>query len=273
MNTTSSTGIPALTTTLVQALEVTETPILPPPLPYRNGAGLVSKVEYKFKEDGSVDWREMIKPEFLYPRAEWFERRQLPVPESIENLEDNQLLVMLAGIKELAKLRGYKRVEYRTNHVSDQYVAVTCRIEWIKNYESDETTYEEVANATAFNTDGFCSKFLEAIAVNRAFVRCVRNFLNVHVLADEEVDHTKSGKNENYETPASRSTSSSITPVGLLIKTAMEKGKCEDFEAFKALLRKLWETGIYQNASAKEWTKWEDVPAKECRIIVRHLKK
>lgn len=242
---------------------------------YRDFYGLVNSVEYKFKEDGSVDWREMIRPEFLYPRAEWFERRNLPIPESVEGLEDSQILVMLGGIKELAKLRGYTDVSYRINHLSERYVAAACRIKWIKNYESEEVVYEECANATEHNTDGFCSNFLEAIAVNRAFVRCVRNFLNVHVLADEEVDHnTKAGKNnESYETPANRSLPSSITAQGTLAKLAAEKIKCESFEQFLEYLRKVWETGAYQNPKAGEWKKWEDVPAKEARILIRLIKK
>ncbi len=37
----------------------------------RNEFGLLEGVEYKFNEDGSVNWRAMIKPEHLYPNREW----------------------------------------------------------------------------------------------------------------------------------------------------------------------------------------------------------
>ena len=36
----------------------------------RNEHGLLENVDYTFKEDGSIDWRAMIKPEFLYPNKE-----------------------------------------------------------------------------------------------------------------------------------------------------------------------------------------------------------
>jgi len=78
----------------------------------RNEHGLLENVNYTFNDDGSVDWRAMVKPEFLYPNKDWFVRRNKPLPDSIEGLEDKQLLIMLGGIKELAKLRGYTSIDF-----------------------------------------------------------------------------------------------------------------------------------------------------------------
>ena len=52
-------------------------------------------------------------------------------------------------------------------------------ITYLPNYETNfkEVTFSDVANATIENTSSFAKKFLETIACNRAFVRCVRNFL------------------------------------------------------------------------------------------------
>ena len=72
----------------------------------RDEHGLLESVDYTFNEDGSVNWRAMISPEHLYPNKGWFEMRKMPAPESIEGLEDHQLLIKLGGIKELAKHRG-----------------------------------------------------------------------------------------------------------------------------------------------------------------------
>ena len=55
-----------------------------PDLYKRNEHGLLENVEYEFSEDGSVDWRAMIKSEFLYPNKDWFEARKKDVPTSSE---------------------------------------------------------------------------------------------------------------------------------------------------------------------------------------------
>ena len=82
-----------------------ETNIYGPDIYIRNRYGLLENKEYIFNEDGSIDWRSMIKPEFLYPNKGWFDIRNKTVPTSVDGLEDKQLLIMLGGIKELAKLR------------------------------------------------------------------------------------------------------------------------------------------------------------------------
>ena len=150
----------------------------------RDEHGLLKGTSYVFNEDGSINWRAMIKPEFLYPNKDWFDLRKQPIPTSIEGLEDKQLLIMLGGIKELAKLRGFAHVSYNVKHVQEDYVSSHCTICWIGNYETGNTSvyFEDVANATSKNTDDFCLKFLETIACNRAFVRAVRNFLNIHIV-------------------------------------------------------------------------------------------
>ena len=51
--------------------------------------------------------------------------------------------------------------------------------------------YSDTANATLDNTDSFCAKFLETIACNRAFVRCVRNYLGVHIVGADEIDKSE----------------------------------------------------------------------------------
>jgi len=143
----------------------------------RNEFGLLEGVEYKFNEDGSINWRAMIKPEHLYPNKDWFETRKLQVPDSIEGLGDHQLLVKLAGIKELARLRGFLDVQFKIETISSHYATAVCSISWMPNYESDGNaqTFTSTANATSENCSGFGVKFLEPIAENRAFVRSVRN--------------------------------------------------------------------------------------------------
>ena len=236
----------------------------------RNGHGLLENVEYIFNEDGSVNWRAMIKEEFLYPNKGWFDSRNQPVPTSPEGLEDKQLLIMLGGIKELAKMRGYSTVAFDVVHSSDGYVTAKCMINWNKNYETqDEVVYEDYANATLSNTDNFCAKFLETIACNRAFVRCVRNYLNIHIVGADEIDKSQSTA-QYYE---SDTVATPITPVDLLEKTLREKHNVDSFEGCKNVLRDLWKSESYRNEKAKEWSCFKDIPAKEARKLIVVLNK
>ena len=235
----------------------------------RNEHGLLENVDYVFNEDGSIDWRSMIKPEFLYPNRGWFDARNKPIPNTIEGLDDKQLLIMLGGIKELAKMRGYCGVEFKVDNISDGYVTAKCTIHWHKNYESVNeysTSYEDVANATLANTDAFCAKFLETIACNRAFVRCVRNYLNIHIVGADEIDKSK-GAAQAVESEAV----APITPVGLLQKTLRDKHQVDSFEGCKELLRDLWKDEKYRNESAKKWGSFGDIPAKEARRLISVL--
>jgi hypothetical protein len=250
----------------------------------RNQHGLLSNVDYEFNENGSVNWRAMIKSEFLYPNKDWFTLRNKEIPSSSEGLRDNQLLIMLAGIKELANLRGFKSVTFETQSPSDGYVVAKCKVKWISNYESfysedhasaDNTiVYEDVANATLDNTDSFASKFLETIACNRAFVRCVRNFLNVHIVGADEIDKSK-GKNDRTvsSSPNTTSNASPMTPIGLLQKTLDQKHAISEFDDFLEKLRELWKNKVYTCESIKDWKSWKDVPTREARKLTSILSK
>ena len=238
----------------------------------RDEHGLLKNIKYVFNEDGSVDWRSMIKPEFLYPNKGWFDMRNQQVPTTIEGLKDNQLLVMLGGIKDLLRLRGYKHLSFEVENVSDGYVTANCNISFIGNYENEmsDIVYQDCANATIENTNAFCEKFLETIACNRALVRCVRNFLNIHIVGADEID-----KSDTIPTGSSTQTASStpITPSGLLEKILRDKHNVESFDDFKDILRNLWKNGSYLNENVKEWSSYSDISAKEARILISILSK
>jgi len=242
----------------------------------RNEHGLLENAEYIFNEDGSVDWRAMIKPEFLYPNKDWFEARKQPVPTSIEGLKDNQLFIMLGGIKELARLRGFESVTFNTENISDNYVTASCEITWSPNYESgsQKVVYQDVANATINNTSSFAVKFLETIACNRAFVRCVRNFLNIHIVGADEIDKSKEANNAiSIESSSDENPIASLSPLSQLKQVFREKTGGKTFEEFKEILRQFWIEKAYKNGDAAEWNDWDDIPAKEARKIRALMKK
>jgi hypothetical protein len=258
-------------------MEMSESNDYGPNVYKRNEHGLLEKVTYSFNEDGSVDWRSMVKEEFLYPNKDWFEMRKKPVPSSVDGLKDNQLFIMLGGIKELAKLRGFESVSFNTENISEGYVKATCRIKWMQNYESGgiSSSYEDVANASFDNTSSFASKFLETIACNRAFVRCVRNFLNIHIVGADEIDKSKEGSSVPYIEASSDEIHSvaSLSPHAQLRMIYVDEMNGGSFEDFKELLRQFWTEGKYKNPDAKDWTQFDDIPVKEARKIRALLKK
>jgi len=245
----------------------------------RNSLGLLQSIDYEFNEDGSVNWRAMVDSKHLFPNKSWFEARNKPTPRSVEGLQDNQLLIKLAGIKELAKLRGYTSVRYNVIKCEKDHVAIKCEISWVPNFENPSqesdylpasTQFEDVANATTENTSSFATKFLETIAANRAFVRCVRNFLNVHIVGDDEID--KSNGLPQHPEADEVEPLKKLTPNGVLESLASTKLKCSSFNSFKDKLRELWTLELYRNDEAKNWQKYDDVPAKEARLLINIIK-
>ena len=99
----------------------------------RDEHGLITepKVEYIFSEDGFVNWRKMVKPEYLVAN------RQRAQGVDVTELEDKDLLILLGGIKELAQIRGYSSVEYDIKTPSPDYVVAVCGIKWIPNFETE----------------------------------------------------------------------------------------------------------------------------------------
>lgn len=163
--------------------------VAPPKLFNRNKFGLIEdeSIKYIFNEDGTINWREMIKIQYLVPN------RQKTQETDASKLEDKDLLILLGGIKELAQIRGYSKVEYKVVAANENYFATSCRITWLPNYETGgkEIIFESLADATINNTKSFARYFLAAIAENRAFVRCVRNFLKINIVSQEELGDAK----------------------------------------------------------------------------------
>jgi len=231
----------------------------------RNEFGLLNEVDYDFDKDGSVNWRSMIKDEHLFPNKSWFDLRKKDVPRTIDKLKDHQLLIKLSGIKELAKLRGFLDVSYEVVKCQPDHVAVIGKVTFLPNYETGnkEVTFQDMANATLNNTSSFATKFLETIACNRAFVRCVRNFLNVHIVGDDEIDKSNNLPQSNVNL------SPTLTPYSMVESLAKDKLNCSNFEEFKVILRDWWKTEKYQNEKAKNWNSFEDIDPTDSRILMK----
>jgi len=246
----------------------------------RDERGLLKNVEYVFRKDGMVDWRAMIPQEFLYPNREWFEARHQDVPSSIEGLEDHQLLVKLGGIKYVARLRGIDYVDYEfAPHSTVEHVAVKCMVTFINNYEGGEKwnslTFAALGNASLANTSDFVSKFLEAIAENRAFVRCVRNALNINIVGDDEIDKNR-GASPTKAVEKDDEEEDNPLPKKVLKKVVENKLGVTEFSDFIPILREMYADGLYKPSDpkkVKEWADFSDIPVSEVKKIISAMHK
>lgn len=148
----------------------------------RDENGLIKGLNYIFDVNGKVNWRKMIKLEHLVPMKGIGET-------DVSKLQDKDLLILLQGIKELADIRGYKSVTYRVLSSTPEYCCVACNIKWISNYEHEgrEIEFESIGDASLNSTESFAKLYLGPIAENRAFVRCVRNFLRIAIIGKDEI--------------------------------------------------------------------------------------
>ncbi len=228
----------------------------PPVVFKRNQYGLLEdkNIKYQFNDDGTVNWRKMIKPEFLVAN------RDRTAETDISKLEDHELIILLHGLKDLAHVRGYKSVTYKILEASPEYVCASCSIEWIGNYETENNEviiFEALADAGIKNTEGFSQMYLAAIAENRAFCRAVRNFLRINIVAKEECKNVKISK----PSPSVNSASPDI-----MLSTLM-KEKGINFEAIKAKMIKEAVEG------AGKWNSVKDIPRLQMFTLMERIQK
>lgn len=230
----------------------------------RNEEGLLETppVPYIFNEDGSVNWRKMVRKEFLVAN------KQRTNETDVSNLEDRDLLILLGGIKELAQIRGFTDVYYTVHTASQEYFSTTCTIEWIPNYETDNkvVSFSALADAHQDNTYSFASNFLAATAENRAFVRCVRNFLKINIVGQEEMGGGASKQNTFAQSSAKTSLSKTDSNPATLLEKVMEtKGV-----SFDMVKDRLLNEGY---PKAEQFTSTKDIPKTKTFELIARLKK
>ena len=220
----------------------------------RDKDGLVPDIEYIFTEEGLIDWRKMIKPEYLVANKDSSKGET-----DISKLKDWQLIILLGGIKELAQIRGYTNVTYDVVSPSSDYVVATCNITWRPNYETEgqEVVFSAIGDASPNNTSGFGRSFLAACAENRAFVRCVRNFLRINIVSKEEL----SAGGGSYE--QSNQQTNSSDPKSLL-EDLMRKKKVS-FDMIKTKLDK-------EDYATSKLNSLDDLPKIKVFELIQRLK-
>ena len=221
----------------------------------RNEEGLIEGLTYFFNEDNSINWRKMVKPEFLVSN------RDRTSETDITKLEDKDLLILLGGIKDVAQKRGFTSVMYDVKCPSSDYVVATCTIDWIPNYETENNSvrFSAIGDASPANTKDFAKYFLGPIAENRAFIRCVRNFLKINIVGQDEIGKSKHNVDDSSEsTPI-------FEPNAILEKVMKEKNI--SFTKLKEIL-------IKENfTNAENFTSVSDIPKIKIFELIERIQK
>jgi hypothetical protein len=165
-------------------------------VPIRNEMGLLNRIKYPIKSNGLIDWRKLIPREHVVLNKYNFAARgvsledfsQEDIDRLIDESPEEDLVIKLAGFRELASIRGVKRVHPISVSSPSDGVTTTVIIDWIPNVENPEGfSFSATANASPSNTDEKFSKFLDTIAENRAFIRAVRHSLGIISLGQDEM--------------------------------------------------------------------------------------
>jgi hypothetical protein len=223
----------------------------------RTDNGLIEGVDYTFNDDNTIDWRAMIKTEHLVPD------RNKTSETDVTRLPDTQLIILLGGIKELAQIRGFTSVKYAIKCPSPDYVVTSCTIDWIPNYETEgkAVTFSAIGDASPNNTNSFAKNFLGPIAENRAFVRCVRNFLKINIVSKEELP----GDSFPRQTGVSEgSEAGTLSPPYNLLEAAMKSKNV----SLKNIKKRLSDEG-YEKAI----NELEDIPKVKVFELIERIKK
>ena len=219
----------------------------------RNVDGLLDNVDHQFTEDGLIDWRKMIKSEHLVPN------KDRTSETDVTKLKDYQLIILLGGIKENLSLFF---LNLSVKSPSSDYVVATCTITWTPNYETEnrEVTFSAIGDASPNNTKSFAKNFLGPIAENRAFVRCVRNFLKINIVGQEELGDAKMLSETNEP-----SNSNSTDPKSILQCLMKDTGV-----SFKDIKDRLQKEG-YDNV--EKLSSVGDIPKIKVFELIERLKK
>lgn len=243
----------------------------PPHKNLRDTNGLIETgVNYIFRSDGSVDWAKMVPENHVYINEGYFTSRDLELPASLEGLDDQQKIIKHTGLRELARIRGYNSVNFNYERINGACIC-KCSISWLPNYETNHkvVTTEDLASVSPLNADEFAYLFAESIAANRAFNRCVRNFLGVYIVSDEEIGIEGGSANKARQ---ARRSQKKTNGQAFLESAAQKKLNVSSFEEFKKTLEVLAETGQYKEDTSK-WTDWTDIPAKQARLLMELVNK
>lgn len=149
-----------------------------------------------------LDWKDQIPMKFIDLSDDWCASKGIiksdlsreEVEEKLLEVGDEAKVVLLAGFKSVAHMRGLEQIKFEPLKLEKDYVVVKCTLVFTPE-EGMPLVSEGLANSTSENTSYPFSMYLESMAENRAFIRAVRHGLNINIVGYEEIYGKSSGDN------------------------------------------------------------------------------
>lgn len=239
--------------------------------------GTVKGITYHFTSDGRIDWRRMVEPRFLFVADRFKDRVCAEQGKTLGEVDvtkvrDEWLRIRVAGLNEVAQLRGIMSVEYPIVHVTDSSVTATCIIEFLPTFESGDMpfTMSAIASANLHSVDHDFTPYLATFAENRAFSRCVKRALRINILSDVEID--KTGNGGELSTPAATE-APSPTPTGHEPQHLLEQRCAQKSVTFEAVKTTALTTQNAWVSLPSEWTSFESIQPLDALFILDKMAK
>ncbi len=228
--------------------------------------GLLENVNYVRDEKTSkINWFRMIPANYLYLNQDKKAKIEARIGRKINgplqdsdltDLNETDLVITLAGVRHLLDLRGYKSVKMVVGNSDPGYAAVSCEILFTPLEDNNtEQSFSACASAHTQSTKSWYQNYLVEAASNRAFCRCVRNFLGINVVAQDELGGASSESNDDQPV-------NMMSPSGLLKAAMGRSGK-----TFKDVVSMLNQKGY----DTSKVTTISEIPANQILDILEKL--
>jgi hypothetical protein len=260
----------------VKTQEIVNAMVSTPPADIvRNDHGLLQNLHYVFDKLGFVDWRRLIPVEYLVLNSDQKDRIEKKYGKKMEEIdiekdkiEDSDLIILLGGIKYLARIRGIEAVTFEICESTPEFASVRCEVAFIPNYETklgQPKEFQDNASASQSNTKNFAKLYPLEIATNRAFSRAIRNGLGINIVSKEELGAGFVVEDKSDSLPP--------THLAVVLDNFLKEKSVTFTVLQEKLIAKVNAEGARVYPEAEKWEKSADIPQNQIFAILSQLKK
>lgn len=242
----------------------------------RDQYGLLPNLEYKFTDDGFVDWESMIPSKFYYANKDFFGPEVDVNSIDVSELPPEKKIINLDGIKWLLQARGAESVEFVIGSAYPDYAAVTCNISWTPNFEQNfkPLSTSGAGEAHAFNNKAPFKYLVATLAENKALSRAVRLACRIKSYSTDELRgepiEKEEDSNQNLGSQPQDALKKAANDSSLVKEEAKKRGMTI-FEMVRwSYIQKLQNEEEKEKAS--KWNDFSDVPREICFVLTGRIK-
>lgn len=239
----------------------------------RTADGLVAGVTYHYTPDGRIDWQRMVEPRFLFVPKEHLDKVCIEQGVTSDKIDvtkvcDKWLRIRVAGLNQVAQLRGIMSIEYPIVHVDEASVTATCVIEFVPSFETGDLPFScsAIASANLHSVDRDFAPYLATYAENRSFSRCVKRALQINILSDVEIDKTGNGGDVVVPTETGLTIASPTGFDGEHLLEARCREKDLSFEKMRGHAATL--VGVDWLVQPKDWIDFATIQRRDAFVIL-----